>query len=139
MASADELRAQIDEGHAALKAAFEGADASKWETVPGGDEEWNARQMAEHVIGGELGIAGGVASTMLGKPPEKPDLALASPADALAALEAAIEASNKVTRYVEDRDLPKAVGENGGTIESMMALLGSHAADHANQISSATS
>ena len=43
-----------------------------------------------------------------------------------------------MTRYVEDRDLPKPVGENGGTIESMMALLGSHAVDHAGQISSAT-
>ncbi len=138
MASADELRTQIDEGHAVLKAAFEGADASKWEQVPGSDEEWNARQMAEHVIGGELSIVSGVANTMLGKPPERPELALASPADAVAALESAVEASNKVTRYVEDRDLPKPVGEKGRTIESTLALLGSHATDHAGQISGAT-
>ena len=137
MASADELRKQIEEGHAALKAAIEGADASKWEAVSGG-EEWSARQMAEHVIGGELGIAGGVATTMMGKPPEKPELALSNPSEAMAALESAIEASEKVTRYVEDRDLPKPVGESGATIESMMALLGSHAADHAQQISAAT-
>lgn len=139
MASADELRTQIDQGHETLKAVFEGADASKWEQVPDGDEEWNARQMAEHVIGSELGIAGGVANTMMGKAPERPELALASPAEAMTALEAAVEASNKVTRYVEDRDLEKPVGENGGTIESMLALLGSHATDHASQIGSATS
>ena len=48
------------------------------------------------VVGGELGIVSGVSNTMLGKPPERPELALASPADALAALESAIEASNKV-------------------------------------------
>ncbi len=138
MASADELRTQIEEGHAALKAAIEAADASKWETTPDGDEEWNPRQMAEHVIGAELGIAGGVATTMMGSPPDRPELALTGPAEAMAALESAIEASTKVTRYVEDRDLEKAVGDQGGTIESMMALLGSHAADHAAQISAAT-
>ncbi len=138
MASADELRAQIEEGHAALKAAIEAADASKWEVVPDGDEEWNARQMAEHVIGGELGIAGGVADTMMGKAPDKPELALSSPADAIAALESALEASSKVTRYVEDRDLEKKVGEDQ-TIQSRMELLASHATVHAQQITAATS
>ena len=137
MASADELRGQIDEGHAALKAAMEAADAAKWEVVPDGDEEWHARQMAEHVIGGELGIAGGVADTMMGKPPDRPELALASPAEAIAALEAAVEASNKVTRYVEDRDLEKKVGEDQ-TIQSRMELLALHATVHAAQITAAT-
>lgn len=138
MASADELRAQIEQSHAALKAAMEAADASKWEVVPEGDEAWSARQIAEHVIGGELGIVGGVADTMMGKAPDRPELALASPADAVAALDAAVEASNKVTRYVEDRDLAKTVGEDS-TIEARMELLAYHANDHAKQISGATS
>ena len=116
---------------------MEAADAAKWEVVPDGDEEWHARQMAEHVIGGELGIAGGVADTMMGKPPDRPELALASPAEAIAALEAAVEASNKVTRYVEDRDLEKKVGEDQ-TIQSRMELLALHATVHAAQITAAT-
>lgn len=138
MASADELRTQIEQAHEALKAAIEAADASKWEQVPDGDEEWHARQMAEHVIGGELGIAGGVADAMMGKAPDRPELALASPAEASAALEAAVEASNKVTRYVEDRDLEKRVGEDS-TIQARLELLALHANVHAEQISAATS
>jgi hypothetical protein len=133
MASADEIRKQIDEGHAALKAAIEGADASKWETVGPGNPEWSPRQIAEHAIGSEVAIAGGVANAMMGKPPERKELALANPAEAMAALEEAVEASTKVTRYVEDRDLEKRVGENS-TIQGMMELLGTHAVDHANEI-----
>lgn len=133
MASADEIRKQIDEGHAALKAAIEGADASKWEQVGAGNDEWSPRQIAEHTIGSEVGIAGGVATAMMGKAPERPELALSSPSEAMAALEEAIEASTKVTRYVEDRDLEKRVGENS-TIQGMMELLATHATNHANEI-----
>ena len=134
MASADEIRTSIEEGRAELKAALEAADTAKWETVGTGNEEWSPRQIAEHTIGAEAAIAGGIAAAMMGKAPERKELALANPAEAMAALEAAVEDVNKVLRYVEDRDLEKAVGENGGTIGSMMGILASHAVDHANEI-----
>lgn len=137
MASADQIRAQIEEGRAALRAALESADAARWEAAAG-DEEWSARRAAEHAIGSERAIAGGVANAMMGKPPERPELALSSPAEALAALEAAVADCNKVIRYVEDRDLEKRVGESS-TIQASMELLATHARDHAGQITAATS
>lgn len=133
MATADEIRASIDEGRTALKAALEGADASKWEQVGAGNEEWTPRKIAEHVIGSEGYFARGVAGAMLGKEPEQRELALTTPAEAVAALEAAVEDCNKVYRYVEDRDLEKRVGEDG-TIQGMMEGLAAHAADHASEI-----
>ena len=133
MATADEIRAQIEAARAELRAAIEAADSGSWEQASGGDE-WSPRQAAEHVIGAERGIAGGVATAMLGKAPERPELALGSPQDALAALESAVADVNRVIRYVEDRDLTKKVGESS-TIQSMMELLATHAKDHAAQIS----
>jgi len=133
MASADEIRGRIDAGREALKAALGAADASKWEQVGAGNDEWSPRQIAEHAIGAERGIAGGVAGAMMGKAPERPELALTSPAEAMTALEAAVADVNKVIRYVEDRDLEKKVGESS-TIQGMMEILASHAADHANEI-----
>lgn len=134
VATADEIRASIEEGRAALKAALEGADASKWEQVGSGNEEWTPRAIAEHAIGSEGYFAKGVAGAMLGKEPALPELALANPSEAVAALEAAVEECNKVYRYVEDRDLEKTVGENS-TIQGMMEILAGHAAEHASEIS----
>lgn len=138
MASADEIRASIAEGRAQLKAALDGADASKWEQVGSGNEEWSPRKIAEHAIGSEGYFARGVSAAMLGKEPAQQKLELASPAEAMAALEAAVAECDKVYRYVEDRDLEKAVGDNGATIGSMMGILASHAVEHANEIKAST-
>jgi uncharacterized damage-inducible protein DinB len=133
VATADEIRGQIDEARAALREAIEAADASSWEQATG-DEEWSARQAAEHVIGAERRFAGRVADAMLGKAPERPELVLASPQAALAALEAAVTDSNRVIRYVEDRDLQKTAGE-ASSIQATLELMGTHATEHAAQIS----
>jgi DinB family protein len=133
VATADEIRGQIEDGRAALRAALEGADAGSWEQGPGGDE-WSARQAAEHTIGSERSYAGRVADAMLGKAPESVELALASPQEALVALESMVEDVNRVIRYVEDRDLPKTAGETS-TIQATMEQMASHAAEHAAQIS----
>ncbi len=133
MATADEIRAQIGEGHAALRSALEGADAGSWESSPG-EDEWSARQAAEHVIGVERMFAGRVADGMMGKAPENIELALASPSEAVAAFDQAIADVDRVLRYVEDRDLTKMAGEDH-TIQAVMEIVASHAIDHAGQIS----
>ena len=133
MATAEEIRGQIDEARGALRGAIEAADAGSWEQGPGG-EEWSARQAAEHVIGAERSFAARVAEAMMGKAPERPELALSSPQEALTALEEAVADTNKVIRYVEDRDLPKKAGEKA-SIQATLELMATHAADHAAQIS----
>lgn len=133
MATADEIRGQIEESRTALRGALESADAGAWEETLAGDE-WSARKTAEHVIGAERYFAGQVADAMLGKAPERPELALANPQEALAALEAAVEDANRVTRYVEDRDLGKTAGEDS-SIQATLELMATHVAEHAAQIS----
>jgi len=133
VATAEEIRTQIDEGREALRGAIEAADVGSWEQGTSG-EGWSARQAAEHVIGWELSFAGRVADAMMGKAPESPELALSSPQEALAALEEAVAATNKVIRYVEDRDLPKKAGETS-SIQATLELMATHAVEHASQIS----
>jgi len=133
VATAEEIRAQIDEARVALRGAIEAADVGSWEQGPGG-EEWSARQAAEHVIGVERSYAGRVADAMMGKAPERPELALSSPQEALTALDEAVADANKVIRYVEDRDLLKTAGENS-SIQATMEQMANHATEHASQIS----
>ena len=58
MATPDELRAEIADARATLRAALQAASQDTWEQQPagGGDGEdaWSARQAAEHVIGAEI-------------------------------------------------------------------------------------
>tara|TARA_Y100000588_G_scaffold393688_1_gene510690 strand:- start:1134 stop:1613 length:480 start_codon:yes stop_codon:yes gene_type:complete len=136
--SADELRGKIEKSHSGLRTVLEQVDAAKWELVPVDDDQWHARETAEHVIGAARRIAGRVADAMMGKAPEAVELSLATPAEAINALELAIEDVNKVIRYVEDRDLEKNVGDDA-TIESRLELLAVHADVHSEQIISSTS
>ncbi|MDA0364409.1 MAG: DinB family protein [Chloroflexi bacterium] len=135
MANADELRTKIEANRQALRDAIE-ASSAKWEQSPGG-EEWSPRKIAEHAIGAERGFAGMVATAMQGNPPERQELALASSAEAITALESAAAAFTKVVRYVEDRDLPKsapAIGDYAPSIEGALQLSADHLANHAEHI-----
>jgi len=133
VATADEIRGQIEESRTSLRGALEASDAGTWEQALAGDE-WTPRQAAEHVIGTERVYAGRVADAMLGKAPARTDLTLADPQAALAALEAAVEDANRVIRYVEDRDLSKTAGESS-SIQATLESMATHAAEHAAQIS----
>lgn len=138
MASADELRTRIETNRAALKAAIEAA-GPRWEQSPGG-EEWAPRRVAEHAIGAERAFGGWIATAMQGRPPEQQQLALAAPAEAAAALEAAAADFTRVVRYVEDRDLAKVADHPTPypkTVEGVLQLSADHLDNHAKQIRAA--
>ena len=136
MASADELRNEITANRAALKDAISAA-SGRWET--GDDDNWSPRKIAEHAIGSEAAFAGMVAGVMQGKAPDRAELSLTSAADAGAAVDAAAEVTDKVLRYVEDRDLAKDAPMPDGVpfpknIEGVLQLAAYHLKDHATQI-----
>jgi len=140
MASADELRQTITENRAKLLEAIEGASGN-WVLgdVEGDEANWGSRKVAEHCIGSEAAFAGMVAGVMLSKAPEREELSLESSADAVAALEAAAASTDKVFRYVEDRDLAKTAPMPDGVpfskdIEGVLTLAAYHLDDHAKQI-----
>ncbi len=139
MATADELRQTITTNRQALSEAIDAA-AGKWET--GDDDNWSPRKVAEHCIPAEISFAGMVAGAMQGKAPEAGEANFASASDAATALVASAEASDKVLRYIEDRDLGKAAPMPDGipfekNIEGVLKLAAYHLNDHAGQIGNA--
>ena len=139
MASADELRQSIATNRQTLRDAIEAA-ADKWEV--GDDDNWAPRKVAEHCIGAEMTFAGMVAGAIQSKAPESSELSFVSAADAATGLDAAAEASDKVLRYIEDRDLAKPAPLPNGipfekNIEGVLKLTAYHLNDHADQIGSA--
>ncbi len=140
MASADELRATIASGRDKLREAINGA-SGKWEMgVEDGDEaNWGSRKVAEHCIGSETYFSKMIADVMLSKAPESGDASFETPADAITGLEALTASTDKIIRYVEDRDLAKTAPMPDGTpfskdIEGVLAIMGWHLDNHANQI-----
>lgn len=139
MATAEELRTSISAGQAALREAIAGA-GDVWENAPDdgseGEESWSPRQAAEHVIGSEVFFAGAIAGAIDQSGPERAELSLASTEEALAALTAAVAASEQVYAALTDDDLAKEVGS--GTVESLLEIHAGHGLDHAQQIASAS-
>jgi hypothetical protein len=143
MPSAEEHRARIRDGRAALRAAIAGAER-RWETSPGGDDEasWAPRRVAEHIVASDRYFTGMIATVMEGKPPPRLEYAFAAPGEAIAALDASTVDCEKVLRYIEDRDLAKVVPlperiPAPKTIEGTLLLLAHHLNDHARQIAGA--
>ena len=112
MASADELRTEIQTGYDALAQAIEGIGAS-WD---------HARLGVESVLRAELDYAVTIAETMEAlRLPERKQFELSSASDALEALTEVSATCIKVFGYVEDRDLVKTtpVMENiGGVMQA---------------------
>ena len=136
MASADELRQAIATNREKFSTAITAA-ADKWES--GSDGDWSTREIAEHCISSESSIAGMTAGAMQAKVPDKAEVSLASAADAAAAIASAFEVTDKVYRYVEDRDLAKEVPMPDGApfaknIEGAMQLAAWHLENHADQL-----
>lgn len=140
MATADELRATIETNRQKLREAIDGA-SGKWVMgVEDGDEaNWGARKVAEHCISSETYFSGMVAGVMLSKAPESSEGSFETPAEAITALEALAGSTDKIIRYVEDRDLTKTAPMPDGTpfskdIEGVLQIMGWHLDNHANQI-----
>ena len=135
MASADELRNQIQQNREALRQALQGA--SSWED--GTDEAWGTKRIAQHAIRSEVGYANRISKAMEGKPQDWPDIELASAEEALAKETEASAMADKALRYVEDRDLKKRAevpGNYSQDVEGAMAALASHLKEHADEVSS---
>jgi hypothetical protein len=99
MASAQEMRAEIESGYGSLKEAIEGVGGN-WPA---------ARPAAESVLRNELELAVTIAETMEAlRLPERKQFTLESQAEALSALSEVAETCSKVFGYVEDRDLVKS-------------------------------
>ena len=143
MPTADELRAGIDGGRAALRIAIQ-TTADNWETPKGtgddGGPGWSPRQVAEHVIPSEMMFANGVCAACGYDGPDNPlsSTEFATADDALAALDAIAEAANSKIKYVQDEELGKSQGGEGMAavpVAGLMAMNTWHLADHAAQIS----
>ena len=143
MPTADELRAGIAGGRAALRAAIQAA-ADNWETPKGtaedGEAGWSPRQTAEHVIPSELMFAGGVCAACGYDGPENPltGAEFASADDAVAALDAITAACDGKVKHVQDHELGKSAGGEGMAAMPVAALMIAdiwHLTDHAAQIS----
>ena len=143
MPTADELRAGISGGRAALKAAI-AASAGNWEVAKGtaddGEAGWSPRQVAEHVIPAEMMFANNICkacdyegpTSPLGKNPQ-----FASADDAIAALDATQAAFNSKVNYVQDEELGKSAGGEGmgaAPVSALMTMATWHLADHAAQM-----
>ena len=142
MPTADELRAGISGGRAALKAAV-AASAGNWETAKGtaddGEAGWSPRQVAEHVIPAEMMFANGICAACGYDGPDNPlsSTEFASAGDAIAALDAMEAAFNSKVSYVQDEELGKSAGGEGmgaAPVSALMTMATWHLADHAAQM-----
>jgi len=144
MSQADDLRAGIAGGRAALKVAIGAAAAhGNWETAKGtaddGEAGWSPRQVAEHVIPAEMMFANTICAACGYDGPDNPltSTDFSDPADALAALEAVAAAFDSKVNYVQDEELGKSAGGEGMgamPVGALMSVATWHLADHAAQI-----
>lgn len=136
MATPDELRAQLVESRTAFRAALE-AVTDGWEKAPEsgeGEEAWSARQVAQHAIGAEYFFATAICEACGYPGVERPaNMEFATPAEAITAFDAAVEATNKKLKYLTETDLPKEHARMGSS-ENMMNINIGHMRDHAQQI-----
>jgi len=133
MATADELRKQIEQNRQALREALQGVKS--WED--GTDESWGAKRITQHVVRSEVGYGNRVSKAMEGKPQDWGDVEFASSQEALAKEEQAAAMLDKALRYVEDRDLKKRAevpGPYSQDVEGAMAALSAHLLEHATEL-----
>ncbi|MFN0095567.1 MAG: DinB family protein [Dehalococcoidia bacterium] len=140
MPTPDELRAAIADGRAALRSALEAAASGDWEKRPAsgeGEAAWSARETAEHTVEIEALFATAVC-TACGYPGvEFAKPSYATPAEAIAGLEAVTELTNKKLKYVSETDLEKVHDQWKRSAADIMGVNAHHLNDHAAQIRTA--
>ena len=146
MASAGELREAIAAALPALRAAIKGV-GEDWARVPtpsgaapagaeSGEADWSPREAAEHVIRADYSFAGAIAAAVGGEVPERPELALASPAEALAALDRSAAALDAAVASLTDGQL-EAPTRYERPVRWVAELAANHRREHAEQIGAA--
>jgi hypothetical protein len=149
MATAAELREAIGAALPGLRAAIEGAGEA-WERVPppsaaapagaesgeSGEEDWSPREATEHVVRADYSFAGAIAAAIGGEVPERPELALASPAEALAALDRSAAALDAAVAPLTDDQL-EASTRYERPVQWVAELAANHRREHAQQIGAA--
>ncbi len=131
MATADELRSEIEAARGAFRAALERID-SGWEQRPEGDE-WTRREVAEHAIGADYGFAGWAVTLAGGTPGDRPELTLGSADEALQAFATGGALADSAWAKVQAEDLGREVRPER-TVEAAMELVARHLREHAEQI-----
>lgn len=140
MASAGELREAIGAALPALRAAIEGVDAG-WERVSrpsappaeSGEDDWSPREAAEHVIRAEYSFARTIAAALGHDVAERPEIELASPAEALVALERSAATLDAAMALLTDGQ-EEVETRYGRPVEWVAELAASHRLEHAGQI-----
>jgi len=133
--TADQLRASLADGRAALRAAIETA-AGTWERRPvsgEGEDGWSPRQAAEHVIPTEAYFTTLVCKVCGYPGVDRVTGSYATAAEALAGLDAVVEMCNKKLKYVSETDLEKT-DEKYGSCLGLLKTNITHLNDHAVQI-----
>ena len=143
MATPDELRADIARARDELRGVLRNV-AKDWEKQPEsgeGEDAWSARQAAEHVVRAEVNYARIVNRTCGREGPEHPwpdaPPTLATPEDALRALDQAATIADSAFALLTDEDLAKP-HERWGTVEQVLGGDARHLLEHAAQIRAAT-
>ncbi len=143
MATAGELREAIGAALPGLRAAIEGAGEA-WERVPppsaaateSGEADWSPREATEHVIRADYSFAGAIAGAIGAEVPERPELALASAAEASAALDRSAAALDAALASLTDAQLD-APTRYERPVQWVAELAVSHRREHAGQIGAA--
>ncbi|MGH2584778.1 MAG: DinB family protein [Dehalococcoidia bacterium] len=132
--NATDLRQAIDQARAEFRSALADA-AACWEHPPNGCDAgaWAPRQVAEHVMGAELGYAGAVASALGREWPAWEVFTFASVLGALAAFDHVAGISSAIMGHVIDDDLSANV-PSGATVLEVMQKAADHLKEHARQI-----
>lgn len=139
MATPDELRTSLAEARAKFRTSLESITAD-WETAPQsgeGEDAWSPRKVAEHAIGAEAFFTNALCEAC-GYPGVEFErgATYATPADAIVAFDAIVEATNKKLKYVSGTDLPKE-HKSLGSSEKILGIAAYHMNDHAAQIAAA--
>jgi hypothetical protein len=139
MPTPDELRATLDEARAAFRATLESA-SENWDRKPEaaeGEAAWSARQVAQHAAASEVYFAKAICDACGYPGPEVPRERYATPAEAIAGFDKAVETSNSRIKYVTETDLPRQ-HESMGSVADMLATAATHLNEHAEQVRAAT-
>jgi len=132
MPTPDELREDLASARADFRDALSEV-AAGWERVPPGDGAWSPRQTAEHAIPGEAHMTT-LVCTACGYPGVEfdPKPVYTTADDAVAALDAMVELTNKKLKYVTEGDLVKTYEQ--WTSAQFLAHSANHLREHAQQM-----